>query len=172
MWIHISLIGVNRFAISYCVVICNVTRNKVKIYWWFWAYKARFCCSVSSQTVLLDQLYAMHRKPKTWALVIGCTCTCLPTITHGHDITIMSYGCAVASPTGCQKVDHVVARRWGGRAALRSGVPARSLLAVEANLFTMEMVNKCLTFQDNLKCHMRKATKHSWPTYAYNYNKI
>ena len=42
MWTHISLIGVNTFAITYCIVICNVRRNKVKIYWWFWAHKAPF----------------------------------------------------------------------------------------------------------------------------------
>ncbi len=32
----------------------------------------------------------MHRKPEMWALILGCTCTCLPTITHGQVITIGS----------------------------------------------------------------------------------
>ena len=134
--------------------------------------KPRFCCSASSQTVLLDQPYATHRKPKTWALVLECTCTCLTTITHGHDITIVSYGCDVASPTGCQKVDHMVARRGILALFLRvRGIPARALLAVEANLQWQRLII-VLHIQDNLKCHMWQGPKHSRPTYAYNYNKI
>ena len=137
--------------------------------------KPRFCCSVSSQTVLLDQPYATHRKPETWALVLGCMCMCLPTITHGHDITIVSNGCAIASPTGCQKVDHVVARHGVPAFFLFflqvGGVRARALLAVEANLQWQRLII-VLHIQDNLKCHMWQGTKHSRPTYAYNYNKI
>ena len=103
---------------------------------------------------------------------VGCTCTCLPTIAHGHDITIVSYGCAVVSPTGCQKVYHVFARR--GIPAfflLVHGVPAHALLTVEVNLQCQRLII-VLYIQDNLKCHMRQGTKHSQPTYAYNYNKI
>ena len=98
-------------------------------------------CSGSSQTVLLDQPYATHRKPETWAHILKCTCTCLPTITHGQDITILSDGCTVAPPTGCQKVDHVVARCWAARhalliveaaAACSARIRPRMLLAIEA----------------------------------------
>ena len=51
------------------------------------------------------------------------------------------------------------------------GVPARALLTVEANLQWQQLII-VLHIQDNLKCHMRQGTKHSRPTYAYNYNKI
>ena len=51
------------------------------------------------------------------------------------------------------------------------GVHARSLLAVEANLQCQRLII-VLRIQDNLKCHMQQGTKHSRPTYAYNYNKI
>ena len=172
MWTHISLICVNRFAVTYCDVIYNVMRNKVKIYWWFWAHKAPFLllCLIANSSFGSTVCHASEARN-----VGPCSRMYLYVSTHYHTRSWyhhrvlwmhyrVSHGVPEGWPCGCSPWHPCFF--WGVR-----GVAVRALLTIEANLQWQRLII-VLHIQDNLNCHMWQGTKHSRPTYAYNYNKI